>query len=74
MTSQINRRDFLRLAGLLPMSLAAPRWTRRLSGPGGQQNVVIVVFDAFSAYNISLYGYQRENTPNLARLAKRARV
>ncbi len=74
MTSGINRRDFLRVAGLLPLSLAAPRWTRRLSGAAGQQNVVVVVFDAFSAYNISLYGYQRETTPNLMRLARRAVV
>ncbi len=74
----INRRDFLRLAGLLPLSLAAPRWTTRLAGSalaaGGRQNVIVVVFDAFSACNISLYGYKRETTPNLARLAKRAIV
>jgi arylsulfatase A-like enzyme len=31
-----------------------------------------VVFDAFSAYNISPYGYARETMPNLARLAQRA--
>ena len=36
--------------------------------------MIVVVFDAFSAFNISLYGYQRETTPNLARLAKRAIV
>jgi arylsulfatase A-like enzyme len=62
------------VAGLLPLGLAAPRWARALSGASGQQNVVIVVFDAFSAYNISLYGYQRETTPNLARLSRRAVV
>jgi arylsulfatase A-like enzyme len=33
-----------------------------------------VVFDAFSAFDISLYGYQRETTPNLARLAEKAVV
>ncbi|MBK9782387.1 MAG: hypothetical protein IPP55_20550 [Anaerolineales bacterium] len=27
-----------------------------------------------SAYNLSLYGYDRETTPNLARLSKRATV
>jgi arylsulfatase A-like enzyme len=70
----MHRRDFLKLAGLLPLSLAAPRWTRGLSSASGQPNVIVVVFDAFSAYNISLYGYERETTPNLARLAKRAIV
>ena len=34
----------------------------------------MVVLDAFSAFDISLYGYQRETTPNLARLAERAVV
>src|SRR5512141_942474 len=71
----LNRRDFLKLAGMLPMSLAAPRWTRRLSGTSSQpQNVIIVVFDAWSGSNVSLYGYPRETTPNLARLSKRAVV
>ncbi len=70
----MNRRDFLRLAGLLPLSVAWPRTPRILSGAAGQQNVIIIVFDAFSAYNISLYGYQRETTPNLARLSKRGIV
>ncbi len=36
--------------------------------------MVVIVFDAFSAYNISLYGYQRETTPNIARWAERAVV
>jgi hypothetical protein len=37
-------------------------------------NILIVVYDAFSAHNISMYGYQRETTPNLSRLADRALV
>ncbi|HTP01651.1 MAG TPA: sulfatase-like hydrolase/transferase [Anaerolineales bacterium] len=74
MISSINRRDFLKLAGLLPLSLAAPRWTGRLSAPASRKNVVVIVFDAFSALNISLYGYARDTTPNLKRLAKRAVV
>ena len=74
MPSGMHRRDFLKLAGLLPLSLAAPRWPRRFSGAGGQQNVIVVVFDAFSAANISLYGYERDTTPNLKRVAKRAIV
>ncbi len=78
MTSGINRRDFLKLSGLLPLSMAAPGLANLLSRPGQAQakaqNVIVVVFDAFSAYNISLYGYRRDTTPNLARLAKRAVV
>ena len=78
MNSRINRRDFLKLSGLLPLGVAAPRLMNVLSGSAaaaqGQKNVIVVVFDAFSAYNIGLYGYSRDTTPNLARIAKRAIV
>jgi arylsulfatase A-like enzyme len=40
----------------------------------GKQNVLVVVFDALSAFHISLHGYNRETTPNLAKLAERAVV
>src|SRR5512143_2303230 len=74
MSAPLNRRDFLRLAGMLPVSLTAPRWTRQLPAAGAQKNVIIVVFDAWSAYNISLYGFPRQTMPNLERLARRAIV
>ncbi len=72
----LNRRDFLKIAGLLPLSAAAPSFAKLITRPeqAKAQNVIVVVFDAFSAYNISLYGYQRQTTPNLARLSKRAIV
>ncbi len=78
MTSGMNRRDFLKLSGLLPLGMAAPGLAKLITGTGKAQgkaqNVIVVVFDAFSAYNISLYGYRRDTTPNLARLASRAIV
>jgi len=78
MKKQLTRRDFLKLAGVLPLSVAAPRFMGSLDTLGQSQNkpqnVIVVVLDAFSAYDISLYGYQRETTPNLARLAERAVV
>src|SRR5512143_2493607 len=78
MSSTFNRRDFLKLGGLLPASLSAPAVMKALSSTSqsaaGSQNVIIVVFDAFSAYNISLYGYSRDTMPNMARLAKKAVV
>lgn len=67
-----SRRDILKLGGMLSLGLAAPGLVRALKG--GQQNVMFVVFDALSAYNVSLYGYPRETMPNLARLAERAVV
>lgn len=75
MSTPINRRDFLKLAGMLPLSFATPRLLRTLGTPpqqGHSRNVIVIVFDAWSALNISLYGYQRNTTPNINRLAKRA--
>lgn len=78
MKKAVSRRDFLKLAGLLPISFAAPRFLNSLGTYQQNQNtppnVIVVVFDAFSAFDISMYGYQRETTPNLARLAERAIV
>src|SRR5512141_2623194 len=74
MSYRINRRDFLRLAGLFPLGLAAPRWTRQLAAASGSQNVMFIVFDALSAYHLSLHGYPRETMPHLSRLAERAIV
>jgi arylsulfatase A-like enzyme len=78
MTNHITRRDFLKLAGLLPVSIAAPRFLNSFHAPGtihgGPQNVLLIVFDAWSVYHLSLHGYPRETAPNLARLAERAVV
>jgi arylsulfatase A-like enzyme len=73
-----SRRDFLKLGGLVPLSLASPQLLRLLSAFGADQttsqNVLVVVFDAFSGLNLSLSGYARETTPNIQRLASRAIV
>jgi arylsulfatase A-like enzyme len=78
MNHRLNRRDFLKLAGLLPIGLSAPRLLRTLDAPTlaqeKPQNIIIIIFDAFSAYDISLYGYARQTTPNIDRLAQRAVV
>ncbi len=78
MNNRLNRRDFLKFASLLPIGLAAPRLLRTLSLSGSAQgqpkNVIVIVFDAFSAYDISLYGYARQTMPNIDRLANRAVV
>ena len=78
MNNQITRRDFLKLAGLLPVSIAAPRFLNSLDVLGGAQanpqNIIVIVFDAWSATHLSFNGYQRETTPNIAKLAERAVV
>jgi choline-sulfatase len=78
MKSSLGRRDFLKVAGLVPLSLGLRPYLRMYnpSQPpvDGRKNVLIIVFDAFSAYNIPIYGYPRQTTPNLSRLAQRAVV
>ncbi len=78
MNDQITRRDFLKLAGLLPISVAAPRFLNSLdligAAQSNPQNVIVMVFDAWSAYHLSLYDYPRETVPTITRLADRAVV
>jgi arylsulfatase A-like enzyme len=80
MAPEIDRRDFLKLLpSFLVASSACPasEWgmgTRDLPDDQAATNVAIVLFDALSARHLSLYGYERETTPNLARFAKRAIV
>lgn len=42
--------------------------------PSNRQNILIIVFDAFSGRNLFMDGYARRTTPKLDRLAKRAIV
>jgi len=76
MKNLITRRDFLKLAGLLPLSIATSSCMSSLpvQQTENSQNIIIIVFDAFSAHHISLYGYQRKTTPNISRLAGQAIV
>ncbi len=67
----LSRRQFLKLASLFSLTALTPsRWTRS----SGRPNVLVVVFDAWSANNVSLYGYPRTTMPQLERLAERAIV
>lgn len=77
--SSFNRRDFLTMLPLLSGALAFSRLPKKfaLSLPaqdGSQPNVIILLFDAMSAKNLSLYGYKRHTTPNLKRFAETATV
>ncbi len=78
MKPSLNRRGFLKLASFLPLttpfiSASSPEFI----GPktsADVPNVIIIVFDAFSAHDASLYGFERETTPNLKRFAEHATV
>lgn len=77
MRSSINRRDFLKLLALLPLAGAVPGLVSKAlpaAQAPGKPNVLVLVFDAVSATNMSLYGYPRTTTPNLVRFAARSTV
>ncbi len=72
----MNRREFLKLASsaaLLPLVRYLP--AQLPAAPGSEKpNLIIILFDALSALNLSLYGYSRRTSPNLERFASRATV
>ena len=76
---KLSRRDFLKLAALAPaaatFSSVLPEGLLSESrSDHSLPNVIILVFDAMSARNLSLYNYPRKTTPNLERFAERATV
>ena len=71
MRPALDRRQFLKLASLASLSALSPR---RVDKDTGAPNVIVVVFDAWSAENMSLYGYQRKTTPLIEQLAEHAVV
>jgi arylsulfatase A-like enzyme len=78
MTS-LSRRDFLKVGASLSGALAVNSLpARALPGAARQanarNNILILVLDAMSATNLSLYGYPRKTTPNFERFAERATV
>ena len=73
----MNRRDFLQLFTFGMLSQLAPNfmWKPGMNPRAGSSpNILVVVFDAWSAANVSLYGYPRETTPNINKLAEKAIV
>lgn len=73
MSKVLDRREFIKLASFLPLSVYAAPPTRSHQDTNSK-NVIIILFDTLSALNISLYGYARQTMPNLARFAERAVV
>jgi len=77
--SKISRRDFLKAASLVSLTAGVSSIsTQALSFEARQNsnlpNVIILVFDAMTARNLSVYGYHRKTTPNFERFAERANV
>jgi arylsulfatase A-like enzyme len=81
---KLNRRDFLKLSLLLPLTkvcwpqVQAASWldskTADIKTEISHPNILILVFDTLAASHMSLHGYHRETTPNLSRFADQATV
>ena len=72
----ISRRDFLKAAMALSAGslLSMTPALRGLKAQSDKPNIIVLVFDAMSARNLSVYGYPRSTTPGLERIAGRATV
>jgi len=76
---KFNRRDFLKIipaavSAFMLSNLASRRSFLNNGQSLSSPNVVIIVFDAMTARNLSLYGYRRKTTPHFERFAQRATV
>jgi arylsulfatase A-like enzyme len=77
--SKISRRSFLKMVGAAAPAIFFPKtasWADqnvRLAD-ASKPNVIILLFDAMSARNLSLYGYPRATSPNLERFAEHSTV
>ena len=73
---QLSRREILKLASVLPLAWVT-KWIADVSLSSFQEklpNIIILVFDAWSARHLRLYGYPRGTMPNLEKFAQRAIV
>lgn len=73
MTS-LTRRDFLKMASLFTAGMLSSITAYSLQSNGDRPNIIIILFDALTAVNMSLHGYARETTPELGRFAERCTV
>ena len=71
---RLSRRDFLKLTSAFAAGTLAHGTLRFIEARDDRPNIIIILFDALSASNMSLYGYLRETTPNLSRFAERATI
>ncbi|MFC2052901.1 sulfatase [Chloroflexota bacterium] len=76
--AELSRRDFLKVAASLSLTplveKISPEERRGRNLGGSIPNIIILIFDALSAYHLSLYGYPRNTSPNFERFAEKATV
>ncbi|MGD8454931.1 MAG: sulfatase-like hydrolase/transferase [Anaerolineales bacterium] len=72
MKKMLSRREFLKLSSCLPLAFYTP--PKVFSQDSSQPNILVIVFDAFSARNITFQGYPRNTMPLTSKLIERATV
>jgi len=77
--SKLSRRSFLKMVGAAAPAIFFPKavsWADKniRQSDTSKPNVIILLFDAMSARNLSVYGYPRPTSPNLERFAEHANV
>ncbi len=73
--SSVSRRDFLKLMATLPASVITQPLSKMMpDGVKNKEHVIVIVYDAWAARNVSLYGYARPTMPHLEKFAQKATV
>jgi arylsulfatase A-like enzyme len=72
--SKLSRRDFLKFASIVTAGSLFPQASASFKDDSVTPNIIIILFDAMSARNMSLYGYPRETTPFLSQFANSSTV
>jgi arylsulfatase len=73
----LSRKEFLKIACLAPISALLGQASHLFREPDAKNvlpNIIIIVYDALSALDLSLYGYHRKTSSNLERFAQHATV
>jgi arylsulfatase A-like enzyme len=73
--NKLGRRDFIKLMGTIPVAMAVKPLLDLLPTPSSNApHIIVLVYDAWSARNASLYGYPRQTMPSLDQFAQTATV
>jgi hypothetical protein len=70
---KLNRRDLLKIMALLPVTIAVkPLRKIAQSSETAAGHILLMVFDAWSAKNVSLYGYPRNTYAESREIRKKS--
>src|SRR5688572_25060667 len=73
--SKLSRRDVLKVMSGAGAALLFPQIASYAQqSDSSKPNIIVLLFDAMTARNLSVYGYSRNTTPNLEKFAEHAIV